>query len=171
MEIPQSGQWGVRRTLRQDRQDGVCRVKRGTKESKNQKRKTNNQKRYQRWAAQDDGGFSSNHSSANRGKLQHRSRTWASSFRRRAWSLEALRAWCTKSAMTAISGSFMPRVVRAGVPTRLPLVMVGGRESKGMGFLFTVMPARSRVSSASLPVSPVGARSTRIRWVSVPPDT
>ena len=45
------------------------------------------------------------------------------------------------SAMISISGSFMPRVVKAGVPMRMPLVVRGDRWSKGMAFLLTVMPA------------------------------
>ena len=35
----------------------------------------------------------------------------------------------------------MPRVVSAGVPMRMPLGFIGGLVSKGMAFLFTVMPA------------------------------
>ena len=38
-----------------------------------------------------------------------------------------------KSAMATISFSFMPRVVRAGVPTRMPLVTVGGPLIEGDG--------------------------------------
>ena len=47
------------------------------------------------------------------------------------------------SAMAAISASFMPRVVQAGVPSRMPLAWNGDRVSNGIVFLFTVMPASS----------------------------
>ena len=43
--------------------------------------------------------------------------------------------------MRFISGSFMPRVVTAGVPMRMPLVTNGDCVSFGTVFLFTVMPA------------------------------
>src|SRR5581483_5187502 len=43
------------------------------------------------------------------------------------------------SAMAAISCSFIPRVVTAGVPRRIPLAWKGERVSNGMVFLFTVM--------------------------------
>jgi hypothetical protein len=54
------------------------------------------------------------------------------------------------SAMAAISGSFMPRVVTAGVPRRMPLAWNGERVSKGMVFLLTVMPASSSADLAFL---------------------
>src|SRR5262249_46138235 len=50
-----------------------------------------------------------------------------------------------------ISASFMPRVVKAGVPMRMPLGFSGGLVSKGIAFLFTVIPASPRAFSASLP--------------------
>ena len=53
-----------------------------------------------------------------------------------------------------ISASFMPRVVRAGVPTRMPDATMGEFVSKGIVFLLTVMPARSSAFSATLPVMP-----------------
>ena len=65
----------------------------------------------------------------------------------------------------------MPRVVSAGVPRRMPLVTNGDWGSSGMVFLLTVMPAWSSVFSATLPVRPLGRRSTSMRCVSVPPDT
>ena len=37
----------------------------------------------------------------------------------------------------------MPRVVRAGVPMRMPLGSIGLRVSKGIMFMLTVMPQRS----------------------------
>ena len=58
---------------------------------------------------------------------------------------------CPTSTMSA---SFMPRVVRAGVPTRMPEATMGEFVSKGMVFLLTVMPARSSAFSAALPVMP-----------------
>ena len=63
------------------------------------------------------------------------------------------------------------RVVAAGDPSRTPEVMVGFSGSKGMPFLLQVSQARSRLCSATLPVSRLGRRSTSMRWVSVPPDT
>ena len=46
-------------------------------------------------------------------------------------------------AIVCISGSFMPRVVTAGVPMRMPLVTTALPVSNGMAFLLTVMPASS----------------------------
>ena len=73
--------------------------------------------------------------------------------------------------MTLISRFFIPRVVRAGVPIRIPDVTNGLLVSKGTVFLFTVIPARSRASSAALPVIFLFDQSTHIKWVSVPPLT
>ena len=42
--------------------------------------------------------------------------------------------------MSRISAVPKPRVVVAGVPTRMPEAMFGGLASKGMAFLLTVMP-------------------------------
>ena len=64
-----------------------------------------------------------------------------------------------------------PRVVQAGVPSRMPEVMVGFSGSNGMPFLLQVMWARPSAASATLPVSLFGRRSTSIRCVSVPPET
>ena len=64
----------------------------------------------------------------------------------------------------------MPRVVSAGVPMRMPLGFIGGLVSKGMAFLFTVMPASPSAVSASLPSMPFAKTSTSIRCVSVPPE-
>ena len=58
-------------------------------------------------------------------------------------------------AMRVISGSFMPRVVRAGVPMRMPDGSSGWRGSNGIMFLLTVMPAASSACSAILPVTPL----------------
>ena len=65
-----------------------------------------------------------------------------------------------------------PRVVRAGVPRRRPLVTIGGRGSFGMPFLLTMMPADSSHFSASAPVRSASRvrRSTSMRWLSVPPE-
>src|SRR3546814_6594296 len=51
-----------------------------------------------------------------------------------------------------------PRVVPAGEPTRMPLVLTGGRGSKGTPFLLQVIALRSSASSASRPVMPSGRR-------------
>ena len=75
------------------------------------------------------------------------------------------------AAICAISDSFIPRVVTAGVPRRMPLVTMGLRVSNGMVFLFTVIHARSSASWASLPVTSRLVRSTSRRCVSVPPVT
>ena len=64
-----------------------------------------------------------------------------------------------------------PRVVPAGVPSRMPEVTVGFSGSNGMPFLLQVMWARPSATSATLPVSRFGRRSTSIRCVSVPPET
>jgi hypothetical protein len=56
------------------------------------------------------------------------------------------------SAMAAISASFIPRVVQAGVPSRMPLAWNGDRVSNGIVFLFVVMPASSSAIWQSLPV-------------------
>ena len=71
----------------------------------------------------------------------------------------------------AISASFMPRVVSAGVPMRTPEVTIGFSGSKGIMFLLTVIAAFPRTASATLPVSFFGRRSTSMRWLSVPPET
>ncbi|MNR11682.1 hypothetical protein D3C85_1279920 [compost metagenome] len=54
---------------------------------------------------------------------------------------------------------------------RRPEVTNGDCGSFGTAFLFTVMPARPRAASASLPVLPCLIRLTRNRWLSVPPET
>ena len=74
-------------------------------------------------------------------------------------------------AIVRISSGPKPRVVVAGVPTRMPDAVLGGSGSNGMAFLLTVMPTSSRRCSASLPVTPRGVTSTSMRWLSVPPDT
>ncbi|CPL58404.1 Uncharacterised protein [Bordetella pertussis] len=59
----------------------------------------------------------------------------------------------------------------AGVPRRMPLVTKGFSGSLGMAFLLTVMWAWPSTASASLPVMPLGRRSTSMTWLSVLPDT
>ena len=59
----------------------------------------------------------------------------------------------------------MPRVVRAGVPRRMPLVSAGLRVSKGIMFLLQVIPASSSAFSACLPPMPSGVTSTSMQVV------
>jgi len=47
--------------------------------------------------------------------------------------------------------SFLPRVVSAAVPRRIPEGSAGGRVSKGIAFLLTMIPSFSSLSLASLP--------------------
>jgi len=61
--------------------------------------------------------------------------------------------------------SRMPRVVTEGLPKRIPPPFIGGRGSKGIEFLLTVMPARSRAFSASVPVMPRECTSIRKQMV------
>ena len=68
-----------------------------------------------------------------------------------------------KSPICSISFSFMPRVVTAGVPIRMPLVTNGERVSNGTAFLLTVMRALSSVSWATFPVNSDLRRSTSIK--------
>ena len=68
-----------------------------------------------------------------------------------------------QAAIWRISGSFMPRVVSAGVPTRMPEALSGGLVSYGIVFLFTVMPALPKAFSASDPRMPFSKTSTSIR--------
>ena len=70
-----------------------------------------------------------------------------------------------------MSASFIPRVVRAGVPRRMPDATIGEFVSNGIVFLFAVIPALSSAFSATLPVMPFAKTSTSIRWLSVPPET
>ena len=66
-------------------------------------------------------------------------------------------------AMRCICGSFMPRVVTAAVPIRIPLVTNGDCVSFGTVFLLTVIAAASRAICATFPVSMRLRRSTSIR--------
>src|SRR6476660_2507115 len=91
--------------------------------------------------------------------------------RARVLSSGWVRARSISSATRTISAVPMPRVVSAGVPSRMPLVTNGDCGSSGIVFLLTVMPAWSSVFSEALPVKFLGRRSTSIRWVSVPPET
>ena len=73
----------------------------------------------------------------------------------RTWSSLRLRiAESTHSAMSFISGSFIPRVVAAGTPIRTPDGSIGPRGSSGSTFLFTEIPIRSSVSCTSRPDTP-----------------
>ncbi len=74
-------------------------------------------------------------------------------------------------AIDFMSLSVMPWVVTAGLPTRMPEAIEAGCGSNGMAFLFSTIPAASQRFSASAPVTPVSCRSSRARWVSVPPAT
>src|SRR6266404_679324 len=78
-----------------------------------------------------------------------------------------------KFAICPISASAIPRVVSAGVPNRIPDDTKGEFVSNGIVFLFTVIFAASSAFSATLPVMPLPPlkTSTRIRWLSVPPET
>ena len=58
-------------------------------------------------------------------------------------------------AISIISASLKPRVVGAGVPTRMPLVTKGDCGSLGTAFLLTVMCALLSAASAALPVMPL----------------
>ena len=60
----------------------------------------------------------------------------------------------------------------AGVPSRMPEVWNGERESNGTMFLFAVMSASTSAFSATLPVRSgnLVRRSTRMQWLSVPTD-
>ena len=60
------------------------------------------------------------------------------------------------------SSSLKPRVVMAGVPMRTPLVTMGFSGSLGMAFLLMVMCAWPKTASASLPVMPLGRKSTNM---------
>ena len=72
-----------------------------------------------------------------------------------------------------ISSSFIPQVVAGGVPILIPDVMNGDRGSKGIAFLFRVIPTLSYNIPASLPVSSPSTLlvSTKTRWFLVPPLT
>ena len=78
-----------------------------------------------------------------------------------------------RAPIRAISPSPMPTVVWAAEPRRRPEVTNGDRGSSGMVLRLQVMPARSRTSWASLPVSSASnvRRSQRTWWFSVPPET
>ena len=72
-----------------------------------------------------------------------------------------------------ISSGPIPAVVSAALPRRSPDVTNGLRGSSGIWLRLSVIPARSRTSWASLPVSSASKsrRSTSRRWLSVPPVT
>ena len=70
-----------------------------------------------------------------------------------------------QAAISSMSFSRRPRVVTAGVPSRIPEPWKGERVSNGTVFLLQVMFARSSVSWAFFAVSSgrVARRSTRKR--------
>src|SRR5688572_16826581 len=73
------------------------------------------------------------------------------------------------SATFSMSASLRPLDVSAGVPRRRP----DGRRallSPGQVFLFTAMLDSSKTFSAFAPSVFIGRRSTRIKWLSVPPE-
>ena len=59
------------------------------------------------------------------------------------------------------SSSLKPLVVAAGDPNLIPEVIVGGFGSFATPFLFQVIPALSKLSSASLPVTFFDLKSTK----------
>ena len=65
--------------------------------------------------------------------------------------------------MSFVSSNPKPLVVIAGVPSRKPLVTNGEHGSLGTVFLFTVMFARLKAASASLPVKPLSIRLTKTK--------
>ena len=69
------------------------------------------------------------------------------------------------------SSSLKPLVVPAGVPNLIPDVLEGGKVSKGIEFLFTVIWILSRASVNSLPLIFLDDKSTKTRCVSVPSVT
>src|SRR5207249_4334075 len=105
------------------------------------------------------------------GKRRVRSRTSAATSFATVSSPFACRIRPMSAPMRSISASFIPRVVTAGVPMRMPDAIPGFWGSYGMVFLFTVIPTASSAFSACLPVRFSGRTSTSIRWLSVPPDT
>lgn len=74
------------------------------------------------------------------------------------------------SAISLKSSSTSPLVVKAGDPRRIPLVTKGDNVSKGIVFLFAVMPISSRTVCAVLPVIPIALISANSTCVSVPPE-
>ena len=60
-------------------------------------------------------------------------------------------AFAIQSAICLHSSSFMPRDVIVGVPIRMPEVSNGDKDWRGIVFLFTVIPAFPRITSASCP--------------------
>src|SRR5579871_685804 len=108
--------------------------------------------------------------SAYSGNASHMLSTCLRMLARAAASVRLCNASAIQCPICRISASFMPRVVSAGVPMRIPLGFSGGLVSNGIAFLFTVMPAWSSAFSASLPSMPFEKTSTSIRCVSVPPE-
>jgi hypothetical protein len=62
-----------------------------------------------------------------------------------------------------ISSSFIPLVVRAGVPNLTPEGFIGGLGSLGIVDLLTDIPILSKIISASFPLTPLLVISTTIK--------
>ncbi len=105
------------------------------------------------------------------GYLAHRAATRLAASACLASSVGLFNTRAMIAATSRKSSSLKPRVVAAGVPRRIPLVTNGLAGSKGMVFLLQVIPTASSRCSASLPVRFLLRTSTRIRWLSVPPET
>ena len=69
------------------------------------------------------------------------------------------------------SSASRPRMVAAGVPIRMPLVIIGGRGSNGTALRLTVMAQAASRSSACWPSNAESFRFSSSRWLSVPPET
>ena len=75
-------------------------------------------------------------------------------------------------ATNTMSSSLKPLVVTAAVPNLKPDVIVGFWVSFGIAFLLAVILTECKIFSAFLPVTPTEPNiSTKIKWLSVPPDT
>ena len=106
------------------------------------------------------------------GQASQRVRTCFLSFARVFLSSWFLRTCMMISATCVAASCFMPRVVMAGVPRRIPDGSIGFLGSQGIIFLLHDIPASSRAYSASFPVIPSEPNtSRRIIWFSVPQDT
>ena len=75
-----------------------------------------------------------------------------------------------KSATIVNSLGPKPLVVQAGVPNRIPEVIIGLWVSNGIPFLLQVIFDLTKEASASLPVTLKSLKSSNIKWVSVPPE-
>ena len=79
---------------------------------------------------------------------------------------------CTISSATWSNSSLpKPRVVSAGVPSRMPEVYQAPLGSAGTELRLVTTPASSSADSAWRPVSPNDVTSSSTMWLSVPPVT